>query len=116
MNYWILILIPIFLLIAAPDLKAHNLVTVNSNTQTHQHVYRRQEYGKPLQQGHLNKAPGGSSMITWGTGTRSNYGKLNARRDGPIIGDQRRKLGQISKRTKKYGSAVEAYGQPRRDY
>jgi len=116
MNYWILIPIPIFLLIAAADIKAHNLVTVNSNARVHQHVYRRQQYGTPLQQGHLNRAPGGSSMITWRTGTRSDYGKLNARRDGPIIGDQRRKAGEIPKHTKKYGSAVKAYGKPRRDY
>lgn len=116
MNYWFLILIPIFLLTAAPDIKAHNLVTVNSNAQAHQHVYRRQQYGKPLQQGHLNKTPGGSSMITWRTGTRSDYGKLNSRRDGPIIGEQRRKAGKKLKLTEKYGSAVKGYGKPRRDY
>ena len=116
MKYRVLILIPTFLMITAPDIKAHNLVTVNSNVQAHQHVYRRQQYGKPLQQGHLNKAPGGSSMITWRTGTRSDYGKLDARRDGPIIGDQRRKAREIPKHTKKYGSAVNGYGKPRRDY
>jgi hypothetical protein len=116
MKYWILILAPTFLLTTAPDIQAHNLVTVNSNAQDHQHVYRRQQYGKPLQQGHLNKAPGGSSMITWGTGTRSNYGKLNARRDGPIIDDQQPKPGEIPNSNRKYGTPVYSYGKPRRDY
>jgi hypothetical protein len=116
MNYWVLILIPTFLLITAADVKAHNLVTVNSNAQDHQHVYRRQQYGKPLQQGHLNKSPGGSSMIIWGAGTRSDYGTLNAGRNGPIIDDQRRKPVRMPKHSKKYGSAVKSYGKPRRDY
>jgi len=116
MNYWVLILIPTFLLIAAPDIKAHNLATVNSNVQDHQHVYRRQQYGKPLQQGHLNNSPGGSSMIIWGAGTRSDYGKLNARRRGPIIGERRPKSTRTTKHSKKYGSAVKSYGKPRRDY
>ena len=116
MKFWVLILIPIFLMITAVDIKAHNLVTVNSTVQAHQHVYRRQQYGKPLQQGHVNGASGGSGMITWGTGTRSDYGNLNARRDGPLIGDQRRRVREVPKQTKKYGSAVKGYGKPRRDY
>jgi hypothetical protein len=116
MNYWILILIPTFLLITAPDIKAHNLVTVNSNAQDHQHVYRRQQYGKPLQKGHLYKSPGGSSMIIWGSGIRSDYGKLNTGRRRPIIDDRQRKPGGKPNSSKKYGAAVKGYGKPRRDY
>ena len=116
MKCWILILTPIFLLITAPDIQAHNLVTVNGNAQDHQHVYRRQQYGKPLQQGHLFQSPGGGSMIIWRSSTRSDYGKLNAGRDGPIIDDQRPKSGGMPNGSKKYGSAVKGYGKPRRNY
>jgi len=110
MKYWILILAPTFLLITAPDIRAHNLVTVNGNTQDHQHVYRRQEYGKPLQQGHLVQAPGGSSMIFWGSSERSDYGKSNVRRSGPIIGDHIHRPSAIPNGSKRYGAAVNGYG------
>ena len=110
MKYWILILLPTFLLIAAPDNSAHSLVTVNGNMQGHQHVYRRQEYGKPLQQGHLVQAPGGSSMIFWGSSERSDYGKSNVRRSGPIIGDHIHRPSAIPNRSKKYGAVVNGYG------
>ncbi len=110
MKYWILILVPTFFLITPPDIRAHNLITVNGNTQDHQHVYRRQQYGKPLQQGHLVQPPGGSSVILWGSGTRSDYGKSNVRRSGPIIGDQIHKPHAIHNGSKKYGSAVNGYG------
>ena len=115
MKFWILILAPTFLLITAPDIQAHNLVTVNGNDQGHQHVYRRQQYGKPLQQGHLNQAPGGGSMILWRSGTQSDYGKLNAGRDGPIIDDRKARPGAMSIGSKKYGSPVIGYGKPVRN-
>ena len=116
MKYWILILAPGFLLTTAPDTQAHNLVTVNGNTQNHQHVYRRQQYGKPLQQGHVFHSPRGSNMILWGSNNQSDYGKLNANRNGPIIDDQRPKPGRMPKHSRKFGSAVKGYGKPRRDY
>jgi hypothetical protein len=112
MKYWILLLVPTFLLITAPDIQAHNLVSVNGSTDDHQHVYRRQQYGKPLQQGPRVQSPGGSSMILWGAGSRSNYGKVDGRRDGPIIGDQKFGPGAIPGKSKKYGTAVTGYGKP----
>ena len=108
MKYWILILAPTFLLISAPDIQAHNPTTVKA--QDHQHVYRRQQYGKPLQQGNLFQAPGGGSMILWRPGTRSDYGKLNGARSGPVIGVQNLKPGVKPKRSKKYGTPVYGYG------
>ena len=114
MKYLLLILVPILLLITAPDIRAHNLVTVNGNSQDHQHVYRRQEYGKPLQQGHLYQSPGGSSTITWGSGTRSDYGKSTVPRSGPIIDDQKSRPGAIPGKSEKYGSPVKGYGKPYR--
>ena len=116
MRIWILILLPTFLLITAPDISAHNLVTVNGITQDHQHVYRRQQYGKPLQQGHLVQSPGGSGMILWGTDMRPEYGKSIVRRGGPIIDGQQSKSNAIPKSRKKYGSAVKGYGKPVRNY
>jgi hypothetical protein len=116
MKLWILILTPTFLLITAPDIQAHNLVTVNGNTQDHQHVYRRQAYGKPLQQGHLYQAPGGSSTILWGSDARPEYGKSTARRSGPVIDDKKLKPGAIPNVSSKYGSAVNRYGKPVRGY
>ena len=115
-KYWILILAPTFMLITAPDIQAHNLVTVNGNAQDHQHVYRRQQYGKPLQQGHIFKSSGGGSMILWGSSTKSDYGKLNARRSGPIINDQKTRPGRTPNVSKKFGSAVKDYGKPYREY
>ena len=112
MKYWIVILVPTFLLIPIPDICAHNLVSVNGNTQDHQHVYRRQQYGKPLQQGHLVKPPGGSGMIQWGTSARPEYGKSNVRRSGPILDGQKPKPGTMPKGSKIYGSVVNGYGKP----
>jgi hypothetical protein len=108
MKYWILILTPTFLLTTAPDIQAHNQAIVK--TQDYQHVYRRQQYGKPLQQGQLFRAPGGGSMILWRPGTRSDYGKLNAGRSGPIIGGQNLQPGVKPKRSKKYGTPIYSYG------
>ena len=116
MKYWVLILVPIFLLITVPDIRAHNLVTVNGDTQNHQHVYRRQQYGKPLQQGHLIQSAGGGGMILWGSDVRPEYGKSDVRRSGPIIGNQKPKPGVIPNGSKKYGSAVHGYGKPVRGY
>ena len=115
MKLWFLILAPTFLLITAPDIQAHNLVAVNGNDQGHQHVYRRQQYGKPLQQGHLNQAPGGGSMILWRSGTRSDYGKLNSGRNGPVIYDRKPKTGVLSIGGNKYGSPVYGYGKSARN-
>ena len=114
MNYWLLILTPTFLLIFAPDIQAHNLSTANGKVQDHQHVYRRQQYGKPLQRGHLTRVSG-SSVILWGSRTNSTYGKLNGRRDGPIIGDKRPYSGVKPIGKKKYGTAVYDYGKPARN-
>ena len=116
MKYWILILTPTFFLITAPDIHAHKLVTAYGDAQDHQHVYRRQQYGKPLQQGHLYQSPGGSSMVLWGSSNQSDYGKLNGGRDGPIINDQQPKPGGVQNSSKKFGSAVKGYGKPQRDY
>jgi hypothetical protein len=110
MKYWILIFAPIFLLIAAPDIRAHNLVTINGNNQDHQHVYRRQDYGKPLQQGHLVQSTAGSSVVIWGSGSRSDYGKSTVPRSGPIIEDQKPKPGTTPSVKNKYGSTVKGYG------
>ena len=116
MKFWILILAPTFLAITSPGIQAHNLVSMNGENQEHQHVYRRQQYGKPLQQGHLYGSSGQGSMILWGSGSRSNYGKLNARRDGPIIDDRQTGPGSKPKEKRKFGSQVKDYGKPRRDY
>lgn len=110
MNYRILILLPTFFLINAPDIRAHNLITAKGTTQNHQHVYRRQEYGKPLQQGHLVQHSGGSSMIFWGSSARSYYGKSTVRRSGPIIQDQYPNLTATPKVSNKFGSTVKNYG------
>ena len=112
MKFWVLILAPTFLLITAPDIQAHNLITVGDNAQNHQHVYRSQEYGKPLQQGHLVQGSGGGGVILWGVGARSDYGKLNARRNGPIIDDQKPRQSTMPNSRKKYGSPVLSYGKP----
>ena len=108
MKYWILILAPTFLLVTAPDIQADDLATVKALN--HQHVYRRQQYGKPLQQGNLFQAPGGGSMILWRPGTRSDYGKLNGTRSGPVIGVQNLKPATKPKPSKKYGTPVYGYG------
>lgn len=115
MKFCILILAPALLLIAAPDIRAHNLVSATGNTQGHQHVYRRQEYGKPLQQGHLTQS-GGGSMVLWGSGTRSDYGKSNGRRDGPIIDGRYPNPHAKPNRTTKYGTAVNGYGKAVQGY
>jgi hypothetical protein len=89
MKYWILILAPAFLLITTPASRAHDLIAVNGKTQAHQHVYRRQEYGKPLQQGHYYQSPGGRGVILWGSTGRYVYGKSTVPRSGPIIDDRK---------------------------
>ena len=116
MKYWILILVPTFLLATAPDIRAHNLVGVNGNTQDHQHVYRRQQYGKPLQQGHRVQSTGGNGTIVWGSDARPEYGKSTVRRSGPVIDDQKLKPGAKRNESNKYGSAVNRYGKAVRGY
>jgi len=116
MKHWILTLTPTFLLIAAPDIQAHNLITVNGKTSDHQHVYRRQEYGKPLQQGHHYQSSKGSGVILWGSDARPEYGKSTVRRSGPIIGDQNPRPGTIPNGNNKHGSAVNRYGKPVQGY
>lgn len=110
MKNWILILAPALLVVSAPDVNAHNLVTASGKAQDHQHVYRRQEYGKPLQQGHLVQAPGGSGMILWGSGSRSDYGKSTVRRSGPIIEDEKYRRDRKTHKKRKYGAPVNDYG------
>ena len=110
MKNWILILAPAFLMISAPDIRAHNLFSASGNTQGHQHVYRRQQYGKPLQQGHLVQSPGASSTILWGSDARPEYGKSTVRRRGPIIEDQNYRPRPLPKVSSKFGSAVKGYG------
>jgi len=116
MKYWILILAPTLLLFTAPGIRAHNLVSVTGNTQDHQHVYRRQEYGKPLQQGHVVQSHGGSGTVLWGSDMQPAYGKSNVRRSGPVINGHYRNSGSISNNGRKYGSAVQGYGKPVRGY
>lgn len=116
MKYLILILLAVSLLVKAPDIRAHNLVGVSGNTQGHQHVYRRQQYGKPLQQGHIFQSSGESRMILWGMSARSDYGKPNVRRRGSAIEDQYPIPGVIPNASKKYGSAVKGYGKAVKGY
>jgi hypothetical protein len=110
MKIWILILAATFLMISAPDIRAHDVVTASGNAQSHQHVYRRQQYGKPLQQGHLVQSSGASSTILWGSVARHDYGKSTVRRDGPIINDKKYRPGAKPRANSKYGSAVNGYG------
>jgi hypothetical protein len=116
MKLWILILAPTLMAITAPDIQAHKLVTLNGENQQHQHVYRRQQYGKPLQQGHLYSSSGDGGMVIWGSGSQSDYGKMNGRRDGPIIDDQQTLPDRNPKAQKKFGSQVRGYGKPLRNY
>jgi hypothetical protein len=116
MKYWILTLSATFLLITTPDIRAHNLMTVNGKTQDHQHVYRRQQYGKPLQQGHLVQSAGGGGTIIWGSDARPAYGKSTVRRRGPVIDDQKSRSGAKPNGSNKYGSAVNRYGKAVQGY
>ena len=116
MKYWNLILSATFLLITAPDIQAHNLMAVNGKTKDHQHVYRRQEYGKPLQQGHRVQSAGGGGTIVWGSDARPAYGKSTVRRSGPIIDDQKPGSGALPNGSNKYGSAVNRYGKAVQGY
>jgi len=116
MKYWVLILVATLLLITAPDIRAHNLVGVNGNSQDHQHVYRRQQYGKPLQQGHLVRSGRGNGIIIWGSDARPEYGKSTVRRSGSMINDQKLKPGAKPNESNKYGPAVNRYGKAVRDY
>jgi len=110
MKNWILILAPALLMITAPDIRAHNVVSASGNAQGHQHVYRRQQYGKPLQQGHLVQSAGASSTILWGSTARPEYGKSTVRRRGPILDDQKFRPQPLPKVSRKFGSAVKGYG------
>jgi len=110
MKNWILILIPMIIMFSAPDTRAHNLSSVTGKTQDHQHVYRRQAYGKPLQQGHLAQSSRAGGTILWGSPSRSDYGKSTVRRTGPIIGDRRFRPHATPRAKSKYGSAVNGYG------
>ena len=116
MKFWVLVPFATFLLITSPDTRAHNLVAVNGNAQDHQHVYRRQQYGKPLQQGHVVQSAGGGGTIVWGSDARPAYGKSTVRRSGPIIDDEEPKPGATSNGNNKYGSAVNQYGKAVKDY
>jgi hypothetical protein len=116
MKILILIAMPIILLISAPHTRAHKLITFNGKAQEHQHVYRRQEYGKPLQQGHVYKSAGKGSVTIWNPGNQSDYGKVNGRRDGPIIGGRLYRPGEKQNGRKKFGSVVNGYGKPISDY
>lgn len=112
MKYWVLMLAAAFLLITTPDGNAHNLIGINGKTKDHQHVYRRQQYGKPLQQGHVVQSGGGGGTVVWGSDTRPAYGKSTVRRSGSIVNDQKPKSGAKSNPGNKYGSTVKSYGKP----
>ena len=116
MKYWILALTTTLLLVTAADVHAHDLVTVHGKLQDHKHAYRRQEYGKPLQQGHVSRSANGHGVIQWGSDTRPAYGKSTAPRSGWIVGD--RKPGRDVKpgESKQYGSAVSGYGKAVQGY
>jgi len=116
MKYWILILVPTFLFIRTPDIRAHDVVTVDGKTQRHQHVYRRQQYGKPLQQGHIVQSAGGNGTILWGSDMRPEYGKSYVRRSGPVIDDRHPRPGARHKGNGKYGSTVSGYGNAVKGY
>jgi len=106
----VLILVAALLLNAAPDIRAHNLVSVNGKTQDHQHVYRRQQYGKPLQQGHHIQGAGGGGTVVWGSDARPAYGKSTVARSGPIIDDKKPNSSAMHNGSKRYGSKVSHYG------
>jgi len=116
MKYWLLILLPTVLLTTAPVVHAHNLISVTGNSQDHQHVYRHQEYGKPLQQGHLVQSSKRNGTILWGSDMRPEYGKSNVRRSGPVIDGRRQNTGTGSKPNRNFGSAVKGYGKPVQGY
>lgn len=116
MKYWILILLPTFLLIMVPETYAHNLLAVNGSPQDHQHVYRHQQYGKPLQQGHHVRSTGTHGTILWGSDMRPEYGKSDVRRRGPIIDGRNQKTGTVSNSGRKFGSVVNGYGKPVQGY
>ncbi len=116
MKYWILALLPTLLLITAAESPAHNLVTVQGKPSDHKHVYRRQEYGKPLQQGHPSQSAGGNRTVIWGSNARPEYGKSTVPRNGPIIGDQKSRRAAKPSGSKQYGSVVKGYGKAARGY
>lgn len=76
-------------------LQAHNVVSITGNAQGHQHVYRHQQYGKPLQQGHRVQSSGGR---------------------GPVIDGRKSRPGAKTRSSSKYGSAVSGYGKPVQGY
>lgn len=116
MKYRVLILFPAFLITTVPDIYAHNLVSASGLTQGHQHVYRHQEYGKPLQQGHQFQSSGGSSRILWGSDMRPEYGSSTIRRNGRIIDGRKSRSGAKSKPRNKFGATVKGYGKPVQNY
>lgn len=59
---------------AAQPLHAHELMSINGQPISHQHVYRRNGYGEPLQQGHTVNPDGGPDITLWGPRSRNNYG------------------------------------------
>lgn len=97
----------------APPLGAHELVNINGQPVQHNHVYRRNGYGEPLQQGHTVNPDGGPDITLWGPRSRNNYGAPAGNggvpmpdnqvvpEQGPDINIQRRSSVQIN-----------AYGNP----
>ena len=123
MKYWILILAPTLMLTTSPVIRAHNLVAINGKTQDHEHDYRHQQYGKPLQQGHRVQSAGGNGMILWGSDARPEYGKSSVRRTGPIVYGHTTQPAAVPNAShsrdsavNRYGKAVHDYGKPVRGY
>lgn len=103
-------------MITVPDIRAHDVVTVSGNAKGHQHVYRRQQYGKPLQQGHLIQSSGANSQVLWGPVSGYDYGKSTTRRDGPIIGNRNGRRGAKARVSSQYYPAAKAYGKAVKNY
>lgn len=62
------------LVTVAPSLGAHELISINGLPIQHSHVYRRNGYGEPLQQGHTVNPDGGPDITLWGPRSRNHYG------------------------------------------
>ena len=69
------LLISIPVLLAGNAAVAHDLVSLNGQGQSHQHVARSGAFGSNPQSGHYAKPPGSKGILIWSPSTRSNYGK-----------------------------------------
>ena len=71
----VLTLIAMGSIASASPTAAHDLVSLNGQGQSHQHVARSGAFGSNPQSGHYAKPPGSKGIVIWSPSTRSNYGK-----------------------------------------